>query len=389
MSNSQSVHIQKLSEYDWSLAHFGTLDYNFTVYCLIASFFAVALWLVIDLTAQVHLTFKQYRGLYYFSILVTTWGIAFHAIAFTLKLFVPTSDKIGTTVLAKLGWVMNTTGFAMVLYSRLNLVIHSRTILRIVLVAILVDAVLLHTPIVVCSFGMSTDSWQKWISWMNIFERIQIVGFTVQDLTISTIYTWTSARLLNDRYSVRRRNLFAALLFAQTFGFFADMSMLVLDYENMFTLKASLHPFIYAIKLKIEFLVLNQLSILVRPDGGDLAYWEGGSELNLSPELRRQRDSAWSFRFSRSKIEKNNICLRCQSLDGLNRESSIVEHSEKSLTRTNSSFVPQVVLPRDFAGASLHDDGSLTVDKPCGNQIKTDDDQIEDLERQYLGKFGG
>ncbi|KAF2434336.1 hypothetical protein EJ08DRAFT_562686, partial [Tothia fuscella] len=203
-------------------------------------------------------------GLYYISILVTTAGIAFHSIASILHLFVQMEDKIGTTFLAKVGWIMNVTGFSMVLYSRLNLVVQDHSVLRIALAVIIVDAVLLHTPIVVFSFGLSTPSYKIWIPYMAYMERIQIVGFTLQDLIFSSVYTWASYKLLSGGYSLRRRNLFIALLFAQTFGFVSDMAMIILDYEDMFTLKASLHPFIYAIKIKIEFLVLNQLSSLVQ-----------------------------------------------------------------------------------------------------------------------------
>lgn len=33
--------------------------------------------------------------------------------------------------------------------------------------------------------------------------------------------------------------------------------MVTLDFKDMFTLKASLHPVFYAVKLKIEFLVVE------------------------------------------------------------------------------------------------------------------------------------
>jgi hypothetical protein len=56
--------IQPLSTYNWSLTHFGKLDYNATVYCLISAIFGIALWMVIDLTFQIHVTFKRYKGAY-------------------------------------------------------------------------------------------------------------------------------------------------------------------------------------------------------------------------------------------------------------------------------------------------------------------------------------
>jgi hypothetical protein len=181
--------------------------------------------------------------------IVTIFGIACHAVSFIMKLFFHLSNpsQIGTTVVAKLGWVCNTTGFSFVLYSRMNLVVQSPLILRCALIAIIVDGFLFHTPVVVFSFGMSTPDYSFWFDKMQIAERVQVVGFLIQEFSLGMIYTWTAGELLKHRATIVHRNLFLALLFAQIFTFFADFAMVVLDYVDMFTLKASLHPFIYAV----------------------------------------------------------------------------------------------------------------------------------------------
>ena len=95
--------IQPLSGYNWSLTHFGKLDYNATVYCLIAAIFGVALWMTIDLTFQIHVTFRRYRGSYYWAMNCTVFGIVCHTISFIIKLFfhLNTPAQVGTTFLAK------------------------------------------------------------------------------------------------------------------------------------------------------------------------------------------------------------------------------------------------------------------------------------------------
>jgi hypothetical protein len=186
--------------------------------------------------------------------MTTIFGIACHAVSFIAKLFfhLNTPAQLGTTFVAKLGWVCNTTGFSFVLYSRMNLVVQSPLVLNWALTAIIVDGILFHTPVVVFSFGMSTPSYEFWFDKMQIVERIQVVGFLIQEFSLGMIYTWTAGELLRHRSTAVHRNLFLALLFAQIFTFFADFAMVVLDYMDMFTLKASLHPFIYAVSRSID-----------------------------------------------------------------------------------------------------------------------------------------
>jgi hypothetical protein len=271
-SNHQYV---PLSDYDWRLTAFGLIPWNATVYCLITSFFSVALWLSLELMVQVWFMFKRHTSLYYWSILITTWGIIGHTVAFTLKLFVPNLNAIGTTFLAKISWVANTTGFSVVLYSRLGLVLRSSSkysLHRAVLMMIIIDAIIFHIPIIVFSFGTSTPAKDMWIPYMEVMERIQVIGFTLQEFCISSIYTYTTASLykfitpgeLSSNQNQQLRNVLVFLILAQTAVFCSDMAMLVVDFLNMFTLKACMHPFVYAVKLKIEFVVLNQLRSLSR-----------------------------------------------------------------------------------------------------------------------------
>jgi hypothetical protein len=386
MSTNNTLPFIPLSSYNWSLSHFGTLSYNPTVYSLLSSFFAISLWLVLDLLIQIHLKFKKYRGLYYWCILLTTLGIGLHAIAFILKLFIPglaegvsAAGSLGTTALAKVGWVLNTTGFSMVLWSRLGLVVRDRRILSGTLVIIVLDAILLHTPIIIFSFGLSTPSYLTWLPYMATMERIQITGFTVQDLALSTFYTFTSAKLLNIRYTSQRRNLFMALVFAQGFGFVADMVMVVLDYEDMFTLKASLHPFIYAVKLKIEFLVLNQLSCVVRPDGEDFVQWvEGEQVIPGSAE-----DPAWPSKMGRNgefDEKESGTCLGCQVLANQRRKRGA--ETENSIARSEDSALPLTVSSSGpLRNESL---GPLDIGQAHPDSM---DRRLEDLERHYLGQY--
>jgi hypothetical protein len=96
-----------LSKYDWSL-HPAlipvALPWNPTVYCLIAAFCGISLWMTIELTLQIFFTFKRHKSLYFWALLVCTWGIAFHVLGLILKLFNEGNWIISSIVSSSLQW---------------------------------------------------------------------------------------------------------------------------------------------------------------------------------------------------------------------------------------------------------------------------------------------
>lgn len=85
-----------------------------TAYCLIASFCAVAYWMSIELLVLVYVTFSH-SGVYFWSIITTTLGIILQTTGYILKSFENPAPDILTTIICKVGWVSNVTGFSIVL----------------------------------------------------------------------------------------------------------------------------------------------------------------------------------------------------------------------------------------------------------------------------------
>ncbi len=219
--------------------------------------------MTVELTLRCFFTFKRYRGLYFWSVLICTWGVSLHVIGLILKLF-NEGNWIISSILFKIGWVGNVTGFSFVLYSRLNLVVRNRRILRAVLIMIITDAFLLHTPIIIFDFGISSPHPDIWVRPMQVMERIQVTWFSVQETTISVLYIWNTRKFLKDTYTRQTLRVMQLLIFAQVLAILFDSALITVDWDNMFTLKVTIHPFVYAIKLKLEFIVLNQLLALVK-----------------------------------------------------------------------------------------------------------------------------
>src|ERR1700730_17036288 len=97
------------------------LPWNPLVFCLVASILAIAYWLVLELTFEVYLTFKRHDSLYFWSILIRTWGVALRAIGWTIQMFDHGASPYLCTTFLVIGVCTMVTGFSFVLYSRLHL----------------------------------------------------------------------------------------------------------------------------------------------------------------------------------------------------------------------------------------------------------------------------
>jgi len=231
---------------------------------LIAAFCGIAFWTCLELLVLVYGTFKRRTGLYFWSIIITTLGLILQTTGYLLKAFENTANPYFVTVLCKVGWVSNVTGFSVVLWSRLHLVVQDPRILRGVLIMIVINGLVLHTPIVVFEFGLMSRHRERFLQPMEIMERIQQTVFTLQEVIISGLYIFHTVRFLDAGFATRTRKVVALLISVQVLAISMDAGLTTFDFMNMFTLKCTLHPFVYSVKLKLEFIVLNQLLSIVK-----------------------------------------------------------------------------------------------------------------------------
>jgi hypothetical protein len=115
---------------------------------------AVAWYNVIDLNVLIFITFKRHRGLYFYSLLASSWGIAIYALAFLMKFFQVWKNNYVSVAFITIGWYAMVTGQSLVLYSRLHLVVRDKEKFRWVLYMIIIDVFLFHVPTTVLTFGV-------------------------------------------------------------------------------------------------------------------------------------------------------------------------------------------------------------------------------------------
>jgi hypothetical protein len=182
---------------------------------------------------------------------------------YILKAFENHVSIIFVTIICKAGWVLNVTGFAIVLWSRLHLVVNSRKTLKVLLIMIIVNGILCHSSVIIFESGLVAGKHATFYEPMHVIERLQQVVFPLQETIISTLYIYHTARFLNIGYPMHTRKVIGLLLCVQLLVIALDAMLTVFDFIDWVILKRTLHAFVYAFKLKLEFVVLNQLQSLV------------------------------------------------------------------------------------------------------------------------------
>lgn len=170
------------------------------------------------------------------------------------------------------------TGQAFVLYSRLHLVVRNQQTLRLVLSMIIFDAICLHVPTIVFTYGSNSPNAAFWTPKFNVMERIQLVGFCLQEFVISTVYITSTVRLLGSIYHSMTRKVMFQLLLINCICIGMDIILIGLEFTNNYVGEAAIKPMIYAIKLKLEFAVLNQLMGLTKAGFTEENQWRGGEQ---------------------------------------------------------------------------------------------------------------
>ncbi|KAL8827149.1 MAG: hypothetical protein Q9170_007127 [Blastenia crenularia] len=236
----------------------GTLPYDPIQYTILSACTAVAWIFSVELILAVVFSIRRRsNNVYFWCILVASVGCIVHALGFILKFLVGPSWVVDM-IFVGIGWVAMVSGQSFVLWSRLNLVVRSKRILHGVLAAIIIDGIALHTPTLVFIYGANSPS-GRWIPQFNTMERVQLLGFSIQEFAIGGIYIFATAKLLKAVYYTGTRKAMIQLLIINCICLSMDLILIGLEFSSYYVAEASVKPLIYAIKLKLEYAVYSQL----------------------------------------------------------------------------------------------------------------------------------
>ncbi|KAL9604726.1 MAG: hypothetical protein Q9179_001764 [Wetmoreana sp. 5 TL-2023] len=246
---------------------------------------AVAWIFSLELILTVAFILHPRSDCYFWALLVSSAGCIIHALGFVLKFLVGTSWLVDLAFIGLglppyprsksiqslrssceqraaniwvAGWVAMVSGQSFVLWSRLHLVVRNPYIIRGVLAAIIIDGFALHIPTLVFIYGANSPS-RRWVDRFNTMERIQLLGFSMQEFAIGGIYIIATVKLLRAIYYPGLRKAMLQLLAISCICLAMDVILIGFEFTNHYVAEASAKPLIYAVKLKLEFAVYRQL----------------------------------------------------------------------------------------------------------------------------------
>ncbi|KAJ9193230.1 hypothetical protein DTO164E3_6852 [Paecilomyces variotii] len=242
---------------------------NLGVQIAMATFTGIAWYNAIELIVLLFVTFSQYKGLYFWSLLCSAVvGVVPYSLGFLLKFFNLTSARWLSVTFLTVGWYFMVTGQSIVLYSRLHLVLRNPRVLQRVLFMIIADAIVLHVPTTVVTFGSNFDyDTTAYVRGYNVMEKIQMTGFCLQEFIISGLYIIETVKLLKLNPDKRNRKIMYQLLGINLLIIAMDLGLLLAEYLNFYVIETTLKGAVYSVKLKLEFAVLGKLVHLVHSHG--------------------------------------------------------------------------------------------------------------------------
>jgi len=224
----------------------------------VACLFAIAWYNALELVVLCFTTFKRYGGCYFWCLLVSSICIIPFGLGYILLIF-NVYTNLFPVAMELIAWVGMVTGQSLVLWSRLHLVVHNPTVLRCTLAMIIVDAIVFHVPASVLELGSHSNKSALFTPGFNVFERIQLIAFSLQEAILSLIYSWEAVRLLNLRPRGNYRGTLVQLLVVNLAMICMDAAIIGLQYSDLFDVHVSLKAFAYSVKLKLEYAILGKL----------------------------------------------------------------------------------------------------------------------------------
>lgn len=250
---------------------------SFTILVLIIFFPGLSMYNAVELLVLIFATFKKYRGAYFWSLLIASSAVIPYSLGFLFKFGNITVGSLRwlSVVLLTIGWYGMVTGQSFVLWSRLHLILEGergRRTLQWTKWMIIVDAVVLHIPTTVLTFGsngeLHTEAFARGYS---VMEKIQMSGFFVQEVILSSIYIVATYRILQSSIRDNTKRLMWQLMAVNIIIIIMDVGLLGLEAASLYLLETLVKGVIYSVKLKLEFAILGQLVQFVGRPGTSLA----------------------------------------------------------------------------------------------------------------------
>lgn len=228
------------------------------------AFISMTFLLVVEINIQIHHAFKRGKGVYFWAMQIGSIGCFVDALGTLIKYLLPHSMRLWVlyTLLATVGWAVYTVAQLTVLYSRLHLVMQHEGIQMLVFwMIVIVSPILIITDWTTTwpSYNPEGDMSKRWSAAQAVVERICQLGFSGVEVIINIVYAVGIIALLRRRPTVRQRRVMLDLIYVNALAVLFDIVNIVLVYLNRVGISHPVQTFSYTLKLRLDFITLNQL----------------------------------------------------------------------------------------------------------------------------------
>jgi hypothetical protein len=244
---------------------------------------AIAIYNATEVLILAFSTFRRYKTLYFWAICACAVGCILFAAGFLdlfFKMYLVDSNIYRPLFVLTIGWYGMVTGFALVMWSRLHLVSVPKKYIRYVGFFIIYNIIFSHFPTTVMTFGANVVKTSEWVFGYSVIEKIQMTFFCIQEVILSTMYLHYTRKLRLNRKTTA---LVRQTLYINLAVLCLDITMLIIEYCNLYHYQIMLKVVVYSIKLKMEFLILTILArSLGQQNGTNESSTVQGKELSPS-----------------------------------------------------------------------------------------------------------
>ena len=217
-----------------------------------------------------------------------------------------------------------------------------------------------------------------------------VPGYTLVELILSGIYVWSLLGLLGLKSSIRQRRVMLDLIWVNVIIVLFDILVVILLYLNRTGISHPIQNFSYALKLKLEFVVLNQLMAvaargLQRESFEERRYHHSSAHDAFSAECRQWNEKGPSDpdQAQQEHNDSDHDALQMSS----SADSDQLTVPKPILSRSNQPL-RQSLTESDFDGHSSMNKDILKAERVCRPENFLDDDSASSKVEEDQGFSG-
>jgi hypothetical protein len=181
-------------------------------------------------------------------------------------------QKVVANVFYPMAWCFTNTGAIAVLYSRLHLIVNHPRVVRWLGWLLLALGVPLQVILVVASDAARRKTFYLGLGVYKVAPGLETVVNFVEIALVSTYIYFFITKYVKDSDSgfqsigkgKRLRWTFITLILGELFVVAGDMAIIIAWLKHFYLVRLAIAPFVYATKLKVEFLILNCLTSMTQ-----------------------------------------------------------------------------------------------------------------------------